>query len=427
MDKFLRKAISLGKTHNFKIYINEIWANFQFSRRYRNQGWKIHISANPSDLSSILNKVIPILLNSKVNFKVIRSYQGLAELNKDIFQNSKVVTIYPTSDSQFKKIVEGLQDIIGMLTGPTIITDKRVDGYSPVQYRYGSFTNYFLDEYGRRVDFVYNKNGNVVLDERNSVYHKPAWVTDPLGKKKFTSRKLENYRFLGFISKGPKLICLAKSSHTNQKLIIKQIKRFLENDDGVLYEDLVKHEYSMLKRLDGFLGAPLAVELFEENGVLNLVTEATESQSLSSYVEERYFTANPLSDIECRSLMNAVIALVEGFHKNKCILGDISPNNIVINRDSVVSFVDFDYACFEGEKWYHANTYGFIPPAKIKDEYMRDKYSMAGILFFIATGRSPFPKYNLSRIKRLLELIRPTMANEIYSMISNIVHTGGYK
>lgn len=424
MDKFLYKAISLSKTNNFKTYTSEIWANFQYSRNKVKQGWKIHVSTNPSQLNFVLSKVVPVLFNLKVNFKIVRSYTALAELNKDIFQNSKVVTVYPVSDNQFKVIIRELQDVLGKLTGPRIITDRCVNEYSPVQYRYGSFTNYFINEYGQRIDFVYDKNGKIVLDKRDDEYNRPLWLKDPLGKNDLIKGRLENYKFLGFISKGSKLICLAKYYNTDQKVIIKQVKRFLENKDEVLYEKLIKHEYIMLKKLNGFLGTPVAVEIFEENRIVNLVTKANDSQSLNSYVETRYFTANPLSDTECKSLMVAAFNLIEGFHKHKCILGDVSPNNIVINADGNLSFVDFDYAYFEGEKWYRGNTYGFIPPTKIKKEYMRDNYSLAGLLFFIATGRSPFPKYSLPRVKRLLKLIRPTIADDVYNMMRDIIYSG---
>ena len=208
-----KQLLGIFKKYKIGFIISEFWISSNYSRKIKPQGWKLHISANPDNLIKIAKIAIPILKKYAVSFKIVKSIDTLVELNSDVSnatQIGKAITIYPDSDNQAVKLANELQINLASFVGPKIPTDCRVIPGNIVQFRYGSFTNVYIDKFGKPVGFIRDKLNRRVLDKKTWGYIPPKWVVNPF--KVYTSKsrksKLSKYKIYGYILKPFKIIYL---------------------------------------------------------------------------------------------------------------------------------------------------------------------------------------------------------------------------
>ena len=103
-------------------------------------GWKVHVSAKPSELESVASVVALWCVRHSVPFKVLRT-RGLVHASQvkyaDRSQSGKVCTCYPDGES-LEHFCSGLAELLQNVDSPPVSGELRV-GSSPLWLRHGSF------------------------------------------------------------------------------------------------------------------------------------------------------------------------------------------------------------------------------------------------------------------------------------------------
>src|SRR5436190_6156484 len=90
------------------------------------QGWKLHVSANPQTAAEVLKRTLPILLAETSTFKVISSISRLVEFNFGLLglsQIGKFITAYPRDDAHAVSLAVALDEATRGLCGPAVPSD----------------------------------------------------------------------------------------------------------------------------------------------------------------------------------------------------------------------------------------------------------------------------------------------------------------
>lgn len=420
------------KKSNKNILISENWIYSLDTKSNKRQGWKIHISCNPYNLHKLIQKAVPILIKLNVDFKVIKSRESFKELNTDIKQLGKAMTIYPKSNAIAVNIILSSKPHLRDTVGPRIITDSKISDCDILQYRYGSFSRSYTNSYGKQASYIIDTHKKKIIDNEGLGYTAPTWLKDPFISAKLSSKnkknsELNNYHIKKYLLKQNKIIYLGTLRNKNMEVIIKQARINFKNDYKEPFQhELLKNEFKILSKLNGLLGTPKPISLFEEDGIAYSIIEAITSTSLYNYIESSYYKCNILNDDECLYLITAVLKLFQKYRQKNLILGDINPNNIIIDDKSNLRFIDFEYSHFIGEKWYRANTEGFTPPSEFTDlDICRDLYCIFSTIAFITTGRKLY--LNISNTVNLhddfvdfISKSRPSISHKIEKIFFEI-------
>src|SRR5215210_7948523 len=77
------------------------------------QGWKLHVSADPTSAEAVLRSALPVLLAEDASFKVVSSVLQLGLLNNGgggLNQVGKFITVYPKDDEQAVRLAVALDE-----------------------------------------------------------------------------------------------------------------------------------------------------------------------------------------------------------------------------------------------------------------------------------------------------------------------------
>jgi hypothetical protein len=155
----------------------------------------------------------------------------------------------------------------------------------------------------------------------------------------------------------------------------------------------LRAEAANLERLAGLGVAPASHGLLEEGGHLFLVLDRVAGTSLR---QMRRKQQGSLPERELLDLARAIASLLAACHGERMVLRDFTPNNLMVLPEGGVLAIDLEMACTEGEARpmaVGAFTPGYGSPQQRRGELPSrsdDEFSLAGTLFFIATGRDPF-------------------------------------
>jgi len=146
------------------------------------QGWKIHVSALPSNALEVLKPVADYLIEHKVAFKFLRGRALLHAYSMKYAPRAasgKLITIYPVDEAELERVLTGLDELVGGTDGPYVLSDLRFNN-GPLYVRYGGFDKrYCVTEDGERELAVERPDGTLVPDERRPVFTVPDWVRLP--------------------------------------------------------------------------------------------------------------------------------------------------------------------------------------------------------------------------------------------------------
>src|SRR5262245_18979843 len=147
------------------------------------QGWKLHVTTTINNAHEVLRRVLPVLVNARVAFKVVASSRELQQLNQGLgglSQIGKFLTIYPTNDKEAVKLAIALDRATVGLEGPDIPSDRRLRPGSLVHFRYGGFHRRLMQtSAGELFPYIIGANGDLVPDQRGIHYTPPEGIDDP--------------------------------------------------------------------------------------------------------------------------------------------------------------------------------------------------------------------------------------------------------
>ena len=120
VEDYLTNSSSLMKNKDLlfspKLSAEQIWCQWKYFDDF-SEGWKIHISAQPSSALKIAKIAVPILQKHDIPFKICESLDALRVLNlTPIYPNlsetqaGKFIAIYPETDDDSAKLVKELDE-----------------------------------------------------------------------------------------------------------------------------------------------------------------------------------------------------------------------------------------------------------------------------------------------------------------------------
>jgi serine/threonine protein kinase len=347
------------------------------------EGFKIHVSATPKTALAVLEKILPALVRANVLFKITVDSRFLGVLTSKSFprgSSGKFVTIYPRDFHQFTVLIDELAVLTDSCVGPYILSDKRYKQSKVVFYRYGGFRErYERNCYGERIPVISCGSNRSIEDVRSAVCTFPDGIADPFPREESGAQQQngpillhDRYRIDGaIILSNAGGVYRATDLFDGSAVVLKEARPhigidFLHTEDAICR---LRNERDILQRLSGLDCVPRLVEYFTQWEHEFLVTRFVPGFLLPSYQTQEdvgLFTARlPTCATVQRfaeiflTLTENLIAAVEACHREGVIVGDLAPQNVIVDPISLkVTLVDFGGSYVSGHK---ANSRAFTP------------------------------------------------------------------
>ena len=381
------------------------------------QGWKLHISATEASAADVLAATVPVLVAEAVPFKFAAGHKIVRLLNSthaDRASGGKFLTIYPADDAQAVRVAEACHRATEGLAGPVILSDRAYRPGSLVHYRYGGFSaSSAIDNDGIVVHLIKGPDGSPLPDERTPSYRAPSWLADPFqpaqpaaaaASSASTATVVLNgrYRIQGALSHANKGgTYLAEDATTGELVVIKEGRPHVGDEGRGDARARIRHEARMLALVECLRKAPHLVDIFEQSEHVFLVEEYIDAPSLREIVEgEGDGPATPLPADEARALAAALAETMAAFHAAGVVIGDFTPNNILVTDDGQLRVIDLEHARPSGEPaGGPAGTPGYASPEQLRAESASgesssgeadDAWGLGATIAFLTTGSDPF-------------------------------------
>jgi hypothetical protein len=354
---------------------DDIWVHAQSPDSERStapliQGFKIHVSSTPIYALRALEIVIPLCVDAGIDFKIAGDPTLLYMLNskqQSRGHSGKFMTIYPPDLSAFTNLIERLyQHTKGVaIDGPRILSDRQYKDSKILFYRYGGFRSLRrVNIDGTHTNFLVSPTGEWVPDERLPYFSLVDWVDDPFGRPSIAEPETDillNNRYLieeAFRFSNTGGIYHGSDTITGKPVVIKEARPLTNSSTvGDLEWDAVyflRREYDMLTRLQNLDFVPHVMDLFEDAGHYFLVQERIFAARLREYLALNEVMLAPhirrVGRIgkwtpKFKHIADTLIRMVSAVHKEGVLLGDLSPDNILINVESLQMWlIDFESA-----------------------------------------------------------------------------------
>lgn len=414
------------------IYINNTSAHLP------SQGWKIHLSATYISAVDVLQRVIKIVQEEKLSFKVADTLNTLKVMNDAHYPmgySGKFITIYPENLEQFKRVIDKLHLCTIGLKGPAILSDKQYkDGI--VYYRYGEIRGINVNAKDNK-RYIYDENNNLFEDQRNAWFSPPNWVTDPF--KDDDPNNKSNMRIMlpqhsidlqytiRHANKGG--VYVAKDEN-NTRLILKEARKYVATDSlGYDVSDYLKNEYNILTILKGKDYVPQVFKFLETSKSSYILEEYIDGQTLAEYINSTHKAFDFVNDIHRLLFISMRITeSVMDMHKQGIIIRDLTKNNIIVTDELNVLFIDFNISFNSRDRLYAPNsgTEGYFYKGRNNMTAINadDVFSLGCVLYFIFSNRDPlfFDTENQSVYSQQVNYLRVVgTAKHIPSALINII------
>lgn len=136
-------------------------------------------------------------------------------------------------------------------------------------------------------------------------------------------------------------------------------------------------------------------DYFEDKESHYIVLDYIRGKDLLSFMQDRDF--EPLSERAARSIFLQIIDAVEYCHERGVSHKDLKMENVMIDKQSRVSVIDFGLCEFlekEGMSNAYVGTPEYVAPEVLQfipfDPYKADVFTMGAILWCLLTGTLPF-------------------------------------
>lgn len=370
------------------------------------QGWKLHLSATTMSACEVLRRALPILLAEAITFKVAASVGRLHMLNTGLgglSQIGKFITVYPNDDVQAVRLATELDQVTRGLDGPSVPSDRAFMPSSLVHYRYGSFDHTWIQlATGQIVPALRSPGGELVADQRMTVYAAPDWVVDPFAVAVTAASAQQAQRLVGGrylpiatlhrSSRG--IVSLSIDCEQPRRCVLKQAARAAASDSvGHDAQDRLRHEAAVLRRLAPEVRAPALLDLVED-GDLFLVLEDIAGETLDRNIAARRQRGQELSVEQIIDYGHELAVALSALHRSGLIYRDLKSSNIIVAADGHLRLIDFElaYDLNASGPLLRGGTRGYMSPqqtAGLPPTPSDDVYSLGGVLFLLATGAEP--------------------------------------
>jgi tRNA A-37 threonylcarbamoyl transferase component Bud32 len=413
--------------------------------RLPDQGWKLHVPATPLSACVVLSRCIEVFAEHRCAFKfakTMRELQVLLEPNADRGAAGKFVTAYPDDDEHAVRVATALHEATLGLPGQTILTDRRFRSSSQVFYRYGPFApRTTLTNDGEYVPILRDGNGNAVVDRRGIGRPVPDWLTDPFQDRhvapvsvprtvpvggRFTVHKAIRQSNRGGVY-------LATDTVTGTEVILKRFRRFTAAAlDGTDSLNRARAEARMLDVLGPTGAGPRILGLLNENGDMFVAMTRVSGMPLRRFVA-RNLRPTPSGTLAVElttvlDLATQLVDLVAEVHAAGYVLGDLTPNNVMVTDEGRLVLIDLESALRSWEVTVRLTTKAYTAPEEIARTRLvapapavtADLYGLGATLLHLASGSHP-PAAEGARVVDLAE--RMAARNPVVAALRPVIST----
>ncbi|GLY73149.1 class III lanthionine synthetase LanKC [Actinoallomurus iriomotensis] len=366
------------------------------------QGWKIHVSAVPSDAAKVCEIVWDYCVGRRIAVKFLRSEKAVLAVNDkyaDRSSSGKAVTLYPADDTELAAVLTELSELLAGFPGPYILSDLRY-GNGPLYVRYGGFIERTCPgDDGEPVPALEGPDGRLVPDERASVFTVPDWVAVPEVLRPhvaaWQSDGDEDFPFhveaaLHHSNGGG--VYLARDTRSGEQVVLREARPHAGLDrDRVDAVTRLAAERGALERLAGLDCVPRLLEHRVAWEHHFLVEEYIEGTTLLDAILVRYPLTNREPTAQALAgytdwaldVADRLERAVEAVHGRGIRIGDLHPGNVMVRPDGRVALIDFELATeLEDDRAPALAAPGFTAPAHLSGA-AADRYLVECIRLFL--------------------------------------------
>jgi serine/threonine protein kinase len=320
------------------------------------QGWKVHVSATPSNSEEVAKLIQRYCQQNGLSFKVARSRHACYLINSKLWpraSSGKFSTIYFDDQAALSTHVMALDALLSPYPGPYVLSDKRYKR-GPVHLRYGLYTPEINSD-GSFSNILFDDQGNSYPDRRQPFFTPPPFVEVPdflLYEDPDNGENLPYEVLSALAHSNAGGVYLAKKNEPEEIVRLREARPYAGLDSAE--RDAVQrlfNEREVLKHLSGSIHFP------EFRGLHNvwehwfLATNYVQGVSLLSLTIRN----NPLVTVGPKheqldeyivwgsSVAKQLKAVVSEAHERDVVLNDIHPANFIVS-DEKITFVDLEAA-----------------------------------------------------------------------------------
>lgn len=407
-DDFSEVLDALGVTYSSSEYY------WQVGEIKKVQGWILHLSIIGSQLTELVNFIVPILVSHNVPFKLVKDRYTAGKLISGSFNHNyagKIICIYPHNDQKALELAKMLIGETKHFKGPSILTDFCLGNI--VFTRYGSFMPMIVkDSKGEPVKHIYNEKGELVPDPYHVPFSMPRAITWPFKSISNPvipkSWKLLNYKYypISIIKsdlRGNVYKALYFSKLWNVRAcIIKQGRKNMASDEyGRDIGDRLKWQHHLYKELADHVPLPEVFDYFIEKEDIFLAIEFIKGRSVAKWLDSTYkgrawFDLPRIIQQQVFENLILVIEIIQRLHERGFVHRDITPNNFIINRQKRIVPIDLEltWSLHLGipSPPFQLGTPGYTSPEQSRTEIptiKEDIYALGAFLMESCTNLNP--------------------------------------
>jgi hypothetical protein len=389
------------------------------------QGWKLHLSATCLDAERVLEAILPVLFAEPLAFKLTSTLSVLEWLNTGsggLSQMGKFVTVYPGSDQQAVALAATLHKATADrgLRGVRVPSDRPLMPDSLVHYRFGAFRSQWIrTPIGEWQPAVCDPTGELVPDNRTTVYSVPSWVTDPfvaagiaVAPAPAAQVLAGRYVLVAMMHYSPRgTLHLALDTQSAMTCVVKTARPHAALDrSGRDTRDRLAHEAHMLRVLDPVPAIPRLIDFAQDQPFL--VMEDLAGETLEHWAS-RQRADRSLPAEKVLGIARQLVRILAAMHDRNVVYRDLKSSNIVLAPDGGVRLLDLELAheLGSGAIPFNGGTRGYMSPNQVangRPAFGDDIYAFGAILYYLATGCEPSRAPDASNLlTRPVELLNP--------------------
>lgn len=392
------------------------------------QGWKVHLSATPDNAQEILHVASGFCHTHRLSFKHLTGPAEIAAANSkdaDRAGAGKFVTIYPEDDDRLHLVLTGLDDLVGGLPGPYVLSDLRWND-GPLFVRYGAFARAWTrDRRGQRVAALRDPSGALVEDRRTAGFTPPDWAPTPAFLRAqidaltddapphdfgYTITQVLHYSNAGGVYEA--------TDRDGARVVLKEGRPYAGlTPDGRDAATRLTDEEARLRLLAGpdVVAVHDAFTLHEHRF---LVLRHVEGTTLNAQMAHRSpavrADATPASVLEYRQWALGIAEQVERaiarIHATGYVHGDLHPGNVIVTPDDTVVLLDFEASRRVDE---HESVLMGVPGYVAPDHrggFAADRYALACLKLALFCPLTSLLTLDSRKAGDLLDHVRRTYA-----------------
>lgn len=343
---------------------SQIWI-YHLSSKYKSEpGFKLHVSIDFLEYQKAVADLIPKFIDLGISFKYAANSSILRDLNAGIFgytQVGKFATIYPDHQERIEELALLLDEWSRDYRGPRVPSDRRLHDKSNVYFRFWDPTKDLGDIESR-------------LPGAFKCLPDPFQATSsilPLPKSIVLINVIRQ------TAKGGVYHALDLTSVN--EVIIKEGRFGVDRDvSGQDARDRIVAEYTALRAVVHLQFTPAAYHLWQYSDIAIISIEKIDGCSLKILLEKGW---QPKSSTII-FIMNKLKLAVEAFHQLGWVVGDLSPDNVMLNlSDYQLKLIDLEYAhrIDETPPIEPKGTPGFMPMEQLLQGVDADWYAVERI------------------------------------------------